>query len=120
MRLLVREDARLPLVSIYASFRGGLLAETPETNGLTKLLSRTMIKGTKTQSASQIAEKLEGAGGRIASDSGNNSFSVMVEVMKPDLNLGLDVMGDVLQNPIFPDAGGVGKAGADCGHQGGE
>lgn len=104
LRLLVREDARLPLVSIYAAFRGGLLAETPETNGITKLLSRSILKGTKTQSASAIAEKIEGAGGRIGSDSGNNSFSVMVEVMKPDLGLGLDVLGDVLLNPAFPEA----------------
>jgi zinc protease len=104
LRLLVREDSRLPLVSIYAAFRGGLLAETPETNGLTKLLSRTMLKGTKNLTAAQIAEKLEGAGGRIASDSGNNSFSVTVEVMKPDFALGLNVLADVLQNPVFPEA----------------
>src|SRR6266436_4883548 len=31
LRLLVREDPRLPLVAIGAVFRGGLLAETPET-----------------------------------------------------------------------------------------
>lgn len=104
LRLLVREDSRLPLVSVYATFRGGLLAETPETNGITKLLSRTMLKGTKSRSAAQIAEQLEGAGGRIGADSGNNSFSVAVEVMKPDLALGLDVLGDVLQNPTFPEA----------------
>jgi zinc protease len=104
LRLLVREDARLPLVSIYAAFRGGLLAETPGTNGITKLLSRAMLKGTKTLTAAQVAEKLESAGGRIGSDSGNNSFSVMAEVMKPDLALGLDVVADVLQNPVFPEA----------------
>ena len=104
LRLLVREDARLPLVSIYATFRGGLLAETPETNGITKLLSRSILKGTKTLNAAQIAEKLESAGGRIGSDSGNNSFSVMAEVMKPDFALGLDVVADVLQNPVFPEA----------------
>lgn len=104
LRLLVREDARLPLVSIYATFRGGLLAEKPETNGVTKLLSRTMLKGTQTRSAAQIAEQLEGVGGRIASDSGYNSFSVVAEVMKPDLALGLDVVADVLQHPTFPEA----------------
>ena len=49
LRLLVREDARLPLVSIYAAFRGGLLAETPENNGITQLLSRTILKGTKSR-----------------------------------------------------------------------
>ena len=37
LRLLVREDPRLPLVSMVAVFRGGLLAETPETNGITRL-----------------------------------------------------------------------------------
>lgn len=102
LRLLVREDPRLPLVSISASFRGGLLAETPETNGITRLLSRAILKGTKTRTAAQIARQIEGAGGRIAADSGNNSFSAAVEVMKPDLSLGLDVLSDVLKNPIFP------------------
>src|SRR5437016_4020343 len=32
LRLLVREDPRLPLVAMGAVFRGGLLAETPQTN----------------------------------------------------------------------------------------
>jgi zinc protease len=104
LRVLVREDDRLPLVSVYAAFRGGLLAETRETNGLTKLLSRAMLKGTKSRSAAELAEQLESAGGRIGSDSGNNSFSVAVEVMKPDLKLGLDILADVLQHPTFPAA----------------
>ena len=104
LRLLVREDSRLPMVSVYATFRGGVLAETPETNGITKLLARTMLKGTKTRTAAQIASQIEGVGGDIAADSGNNSFSGAVEVMKPDLSLGLEILSDVLLNPIFPEA----------------
>lgn len=103
LRLLVREDPRLPLVSIYAGFRGGLLAENPESNGITRLLSRTLLKGTKNRTAAQIAEQVENAGGRIGSDNGNNSFSVSVEVMKPDLALGLEVLADALDNPTFPE-----------------
>ena len=64
LRLLVREDPRLPLVSIYAGFRGGLLAENPEINGITRLLSRTLLKGTKNRTAAQIAEQVENAGGQ--------------------------------------------------------
>ena len=103
LRLLVREDARLPLVSIYAAFRGGLLAETPENNGITRLLSRTILKGTKSRTSAQLAEQIESAGGRFGADSGNNSFNASIEVMKPDLALGLDVLADVLQNPTFPE-----------------
>ena len=103
MRLIVREDARLPLISINAVFRGGLLAETKQTNGITRLYSRALLKGTKTRSAEKIADQIEGVGGSIGADSGNNSFSVGVEVMQPDLALGIEVLSDVLLNPIFPD-----------------
>lgn len=102
LRLLVREDARLPLVSIYSTFRGGLLAETSQTNGVTKLMARAMLKGTKTRTAAQIAEQIEDVGGSIGADAGNNSFSISAEVMKPDLALGLDILADVIKNPTFP------------------
>lgn len=103
LRLLVREDPRLPLVSISAVFRGGLLAETKENNGVTKLLSRTLLKGTKSRTAEQIAEQIENTGGNISSDSGNNSFSVSVDVMQPDVATGLEILADVLINPTFPE-----------------
>jgi zinc protease len=102
LRLLVCRDPRLPLVSIYAGFRSGLLAENPKNNGITRLLSRALLKGTTTRSAEEIAESIEGVGGRIAADSGNNSFAVTTSVMKGDLALALDVVADVLTNPAFP------------------
>lgn len=101
-RLLVREDPRLPLVTINACFRGGILAETAENNGITKLLSQTLLKGTKNRTAEDIANELESAGGSISSDAGNNTYSVSVDVLKPDLKLGLDVLSDILLNPTFP------------------
>jgi len=104
LRLLVCENAKLPVVSITAAFRSGLLAETAENNGITKLLSLSMLKGTKTRSASQISEQIESVGGSIGADSGYNSFSASIEVMKPDLSLGLDLMADVLRNPTFPES----------------
>jgi zinc protease len=54
LRLLVREDPRVPLVSIAATFRAGLLAETPETNGITRLArkrcSRARQRGPQSKS----------------------------------------------------------------------
>src|SRR2546430_17297244 len=62
LRLLVREDPRLPLVSMSVVFRGGLLAETSETNGITRLTARVLLKGTKTRNAEQIADQIEANG----------------------------------------------------------
>jgi zinc protease len=103
LRLLVREDPRLPLVAMTAAFRGGVLAETPENNGITRLLAQTLLKGTKTRSAEQLAAEIEGVGGSIGSDAGNNTFAVSVEVMRPDLGLGLEILADVLLHPSFPE-----------------
>jgi zinc protease len=103
LRVLVREDERLPLVAISAAFRGGLLAETPQTNGITRLMAKTLIKGTKTRTAEQIANQIEAVGGSISSDGGNNSFNVGLEVTRPDLKLGVELLSDVLLNATMPD-----------------
>jgi zinc protease len=104
LRLLVREDPRLPLVSMAAVFRGGLLAETPKTNGITRLMAKVLLKGTKTRSAEQIADAIEAVGGSIGSDAGNNSFSVALDVTQPDLKLGIEILSDILLNATFPEA----------------
>jgi zinc protease len=103
LRILVREDARLPLVAMGAAFRSGLLAETAQTNGITRLMAKVLLKGTKTRTAEQIANQIEAVGGSIASDAGNNSFSVSLDVMKPDLKLGVELLSDVLLNATMPE-----------------
>jgi zinc protease len=102
LTVLVHEDHRLPLVSINAAFRGGLLAEIPEKNGVSQLLASTIVKGTKKRTAQQIAESLEHVGGSIGAGAGNNTVSVSVEVMKEDFPLGMEVLADVVANATFP------------------
>ena len=103
LRVLVCADHKLPLVNLVAVFRGGLLAETAATNGVTALAARTLIKGTTRRSAEQLNDEIEAVGGQIRADSGNNSFSVSVEVMRPDLGLGMDILSDVLTDAAFPE-----------------
>lgn len=103
LRLLVREDARLPLVSMVAVFRGGLLAETPETSGLTRLMAKVLLKGTTTRTGEQIADTIEAVGGNLGSDAGNNSFSISLDVTRPDLRLGAELLCDVLLNATMPE-----------------
>jgi len=103
LRLLVREDPRLPLISMVAVFRGGLLAESRETNGITRLMAKVLLKGTKTRTGEEIADALEAVGGSMASEAGNNSFSVALDVTQPDLKLGAELLSDVLLNATMPE-----------------
>ena len=104
LRLLVREDPRLPLIAMGAVFRGGLLVETPETNGITRLMARSLLKGTTTRTGGQIAAEIEAVGGSISSDAGNNSFAVHLDVTRPDLQIGIELLADVLLNATMPEA----------------
>jgi len=103
LKLLVREDCRLPLVSAGIVFKAGLLAETAETNGINALLTSTILKGTRSRSGEEIAAQLEGAGGGIGTMSGNNSYGVSVGMMEPDTALGLELLADVTLHPSFPE-----------------
>ncbi|MEP6776863.1 MAG: pitrilysin family protein [Chthoniobacterales bacterium] len=103
LRLLVREDRRLPLIAMTAVFRSGLLAETEQTNGVTYLMAKTLLKGTKTRTAEQIADTIEAVGGSIGSDAGNNSVGISIDVTQPDLKLGAELLSDILLNATFPE-----------------
>ena len=104
LKLLVKEDHRLPFVEFRAVFQGGVLAEDPVNNGITQLLSRLVIKGTQTRSAEQIAREIESVGGSLDSYGGNNSFGVNAEVLSSDFATGLELLTDVILNPTFPAA----------------
>ncbi len=102
LRLLVKENHRLPFVEFRAVFKGGVLAEVPANNGLTQLTGKLLLKGTKTRSAEDIATEIETLGGSIDSYGGNNSFGVNAEILSEYFITGLNLLADVLLNPTFP------------------
>ena len=104
MVLLVRPDHRLPLVSIHCVFKGGLLAETKETAGVTQLLANTLPKGAAGKSAEEIADMIESVGGSIGGQGGNNSFTASAAAMGPDLPLALGLVSDLVKSPDFQES----------------
>ncbi|MBI1840999.1 MAG: insulinase family protein [Verrucomicrobia bacterium] len=104
LRLLLKEEHRLPFVEFRAVFQGGVLAEDTRNNGATQLLTKMLLQGTKSRSGEAIAREIESVGGSIGSYGGHNSLGVSVEVMKADFALGLRLMVDVMRNPTFPAA----------------
>lgn len=104
LRLLVKEDHRLPFVEFRTVFKGGVLAETSRNNGVTLLLAKLLLKGTASRSAEQIVTEIETLGGSIDSYGGNNSFGVSAQVLAVDFTSGLDLLVDVLLRSVFPAA----------------
>ena len=102
LTLLVKEDHRLPFVEFRAMFQGGVLTETTANNGITQLLAKLLLKGTPRRTAEGLATEIESVGGSIDTYGGNQSFGVNVEVLSSDFANGLDLLADVVLNPLFP------------------
>ena len=101
LTVLLLADHRLPFVQGTGVFRGGLLAESEPLQGLTRLMSKLLVKDTKRQSAASLADRIESVGGGIGSSVGNNTFGVSLSAMRPDLELVVDLLGETLLEPAF-------------------
>jgi zinc protease len=101
--LLLREDHRLPFVHLCAALRGGVRDETEQQNGVYRLMSDLLVRGTGKRSSEQIADELEALGADLAPFSGFNSFGLKGRCLKADLPVLLDVAADCLTNPRFPE-----------------
>lgn len=104
LRLLVKQDHRLPFVEFRAVFQGGILSETTASNGITLLLAKMLMQGTASRSAEKLASEIESVGGHLDAYGGNNSFGVNAEVMSGDFRTGLELVAEVILHPAFPAA----------------
>ena len=101
LTLLVKEDRRTPLVTAHGVFRGGLIAETPTDNGITRLLARLLAKDTASRSAEEVAEQIESVGGSISAGGGNNSLGVTANFMRQNFDLGMEIWSQAMLTPKF-------------------
>lgn len=75
--------------------------ERPDQNGIAHFLEHMAFKGTKTRSALQIAEAIEDVGGYINAYTSREVTAYYARVLEQDVSLAVDVIGDILLNPVF-------------------
>ena len=102
MRVLFKQDDRLPFVEIRSVFLGGVLEESNADSGITQLMSQGLLKGTADRTAGEIMEAIEAIGGSVEAYAGNNSFGLNIEVLNQDVKFGLDLLRETLRFPSFP------------------
>lgn len=78
--------------------------EMSNQNGIAHFLEHMAFKGTEKRSALQIAEEIENVGGYINAYTSREVTAYYARVLKNDVALALDVLGDILLNPIFDPA----------------
>jgi len=101
LTVAVIQRTSVPLVTVQLLVKSGASAEFDKQAGLANLTADMLTKGTKTRSASQIAEDTAFLGGSIDSGAGWNSSFVSVTVTPDKLDRAMNVLADVTLNPAF-------------------
>ncbi len=101
--VLSYEDHKLPIVEMRVVIKVGSVFEPKGKEGLANLVLKSLLRGTKKRSVLKIYEEIEEVGARIGEWAGYDYSQISVSFLNKDLDLVLDILYDILTNPVFPD-----------------
>ena len=102
MRVIIKENNRLPEVSILGAFLGGKRLEKDGEWGISGFVAEMLTRGTKKRTAADIAETVESWAGSLEGFSGRNSMGVSGKFLSKDLYAGLELLSDLILHVDFP------------------
>jgi len=101
MVLMMVERHNLPVVKVTIGFNAGNLNEPEDKAGLAGLTADMLTEGTKTRTAQQISEEIEFVGGSVGASGGGDYAIANLSVLKKDLDLGFELLSEIILNPVF-------------------
>ena len=101
--LMVVERHNLPVVRVAVGIDAGSLNEPADKAGLANIVAALLTEGTAGRTARQISEEIEFVGGDIGASGGVDYITVGLSVLKKDMDLGFDLLSDIILNPVFPE-----------------
>ena len=90
-------------VSLGIWFKAGSRFEDLSNNGISHFIEHMLFKGTASRSAHDIARQFDAIGGSINAFTGKEYTCVYARVLRKDMDLALDIISDMYNNPLFKD-----------------
>jgi zinc protease len=101
--LLFVERREVPTIAAAVYFPGGAVTDPPERPGLSSFTSRLLTEGTKNRTSMQIAEEGDFIAARPSVGVDREDFVASTEVLTRHWPKALELLTDIIENPIFPD-----------------
>ncbi|MBI1737586.1 MAG: insulinase family protein [Candidatus Rokubacteria bacterium] len=102
--LLVSERPAVPIVVVRVFTRGGAVLDPSGREGLANLTGSLLTRGTARRTGPELDAAIEFVGGGLDAGAGRDGMTASLVVLKKDLGLGLDLLGEVVLAPTFPEA----------------
>jgi len=101
--LLHAEKGTLPIVQVVVVINAGSIMDPPGKAGLSNLTADLLNEGTEKRSAKDISDAIEFVGGSLSVSGGDDFITLKLSVLKKDVDLGLDLLSDIILHPAFRD-----------------
>ena len=103
LTVFVVEDHRQPVVSatLMLPAAGASANSSAKNAGLAGMTAALLRQGTATRSAQQIAQTIDNVGGALSATATADSTQASVTVMTSSLDVGFDLLADIVQRPAF-------------------
>jgi predicted Zn-dependent peptidase len=101
LTILTEEMAHIRSVSIGIWVKTGSRHEDAEVNGISHFVEHMVFKGTKSRSAEDIARQIDSIGGNMDAFTAKECVCFNVKVLDEHVPIAMDVLTDLVLNPIF-------------------
>ena len=102
LELLVVERHELPMVVVGLAARAGSASDPPGKEGLARLATNTMARGTKQHDALAVTDALGDLGASLHTDFGFDSASLAVQVQKVNAPAAVGLLAEIVRSPTYP------------------
>jgi zinc protease len=102
LTLLLMEQHEVPIVSFSVVVKSGSVADPQGKEGLASLTAELLRKGTRTRTSEQVSSDLDFIGGEFSMNASTDFTGGTAEFLKKDLRRGMDLLSDIVLNPVFP------------------
>lgn len=103
LEVIVIENHELPVVIMRMVVRSGSYFDLPDKAGLADLTAGLLRKGTKSRSATEVAEAIDFVGGSLDGSANRDASTISCSILLKHFDVGLDLLSDVILNPVFAD-----------------
>lgn len=104
LRAYLAENPTLPLVNLVAMIDYGSLYDPQEKAGLADLMQDSLVKGGSAgYPGARLEERIDFLGGSISFYVGQRTATLSLSVLSKDMQEGLSIFFDLLQNPQFSE-----------------
>ncbi len=101
LTLLTESMPHVRSVAVGVWLKRGSRHETPEQTGISHFIEHMVFKGTKNRTAERIAAEVDSIGGYMDAFTAKEYASFHLKVLDEHLPLAIDILGDVVLNPLF-------------------